>query len=245
MNEATNENAPTVDEIRRAYYAPSQQDEINSAVEYAQQAAANDNIPLSFNFDPNEALPDGYGIATIPVTQRREGSGNVPIGVYIAAIPDPDTIAASEQGANWARDAVVNALLNKFANAVRPRGDNQGLPESAPFTVEDFITSASRDQGLAFFREVGGDYVKALKKMGLRIMNLALFRQVLSSAPFAEQQFPNIDQSKWEGILDKMIAKARNEGKDPGILTVWREQRDNTEINVQDFDLDELDELGL
>jgi len=238
-------DALSVDDIKRAYYAPSDVEAINKAVEQAQEAANNDGLPVSFNFDPEQELPEGYGIATVPITQRsKSSSGNVPIGIYIAAIPDPETVANSGvSGAAWIREAAINSLVAKFANAVRPRGEQQGLPETAPFTINDFITSASRDQGLGFFREIAPSWTKALKKLGLRIMNQTLLRQVLQSRTFAEQQFPNISQEKWETILDRMNQAAEQQGKDAGVIKEWRRNRDNTEISVQDFDLDDLDEM--
>lgn len=238
------EDKPSVEDLKRQYFKPSEGEKASQAIEKARQIAEANNLPVAFNWDAEkEPLPEKYGVAIVPVTQRREGIGIVPIGLYIAGIPDPELIKEHEKGESWVRAVIVDRCMNKLSNAVRPRGDNQQAAMSVPFSVEDFITTASRDQGLSFFREYGPTYVKALKKLGLRVMNMTLLRQVLASASFAEQQFPNVSQDKWEGILDKMLREASEEDTDPGIVKQWRETRNTTALETGDFELDELDQL--
>lgn len=240
--QAEKEETPSLDDLKRAYFGPSNPDAAARAVDNARAICEAHDLPVAFNWDAeHENLPEGYGIGIVPITQRRENVGNVAIGCYIAGIPDPDTVLAHEKGEKWARSVMEGALLSKFANAARPR-DGQP-PMSLPFSVEDFITSSRGDSGLAFFREHSSRYVKALNDLfRRRIMNATLLRQVLASAKFAEQQFPNVEQAKWEKVLDKMLAEAERENADPGIIALWKRTRDETEISVSDFGLDDLDE---
>lgn len=237
-------DAPSVDDLTRAYYPPANPDAMQAAVERAQTIAEANNLPLAFNWDAaNDALPDGYGIGIVPVTQRRENIGNVTVGVYIAGIPDPDTILAHERGEAWARETMERSLLAKLASAVRPGRTDTG-PLSVPFSVEDFIIPSNRDQGLAYFRERSAHYVKALNELFKRkIMNGTILRQVLASRAFAEQQFQKVDQRAWEHVLDKMVEEATAAGKDPGIIRVWRDTRNETDLTPEDFDLSELDSV--
>lgn len=234
---------PDIEELNRQYFEPDQQEEASKAVQRAQEIASAHGLPVAFNWDAeNQSLPDGYGVAIIPVQERREGQGIAKIGVYIAGVPSIETVLQHEKGNDWLRTVGINHMLNKFSNAVRPRG-GQPSGMAVPFSVEDFITSASRDQGLQFFREISASWVKALKKLGLRVMNVTLLRQVLASRSFAEQQFPNVSQEKWEKILDKMLEEAEQKKADAGIIKVWRETRNDTELSTGDFDLEELDQL--
>ena len=74
-------------------------------------------------------------------------------------------------------------------------------------------------------------------------MNAALLKQTLASAAFAEQTFPKIQQSVWEGLLNKMIAAAQAVTKEAGIITTWLETRDAVEFETSEFELDDLDSL--
>lgn len=246
MNDTTNQSGPKLDDLKRQYFGPAKQDEAAAAIDGARTICAAHKIPVAFNWkaEDGEKLPEGYGVAVIPITQRREGAGNVPVGLYVVGIPDLDLITEHTKGKAWLRDIAEAALMNKFANTVRPK-DGQETPLSVPFSVDDFITRADRDQGLAFFRAIQSNYVGALNKMFQRkIMNGTMLRQVLSSAAFAVQQFPKFGQDLWEKLLEKMIAEANAKGDEPGILVNWKETRDQTAIEIaDDWDMDDLNKM--
>ena len=159
----------------------------------------------------------------------------------IAGIPAPEAIIDDEKGAIWAIDSLWKVLINKYSNAVRPREGQAQV--TAPFSMEEFITTATRESGLAYFREIQGVWVSALKKKGLKLMNAALLKQTLASAQFAEQTFPKIQQSVWEGLLNKMIAAGKKINKDAGIIVTWLESRNEVAFETSEFELDDLDSL--
>lgn len=232
-----------ISNLSRAYFPPNAAGDAQTAVEAARNICAANNIPLAYTWKAeSEPLPPGYGVGILPVTQRspKQGEGNIVVGCYIAGIPDPDTILDNERGGAWARAVMEGALLARVASAVRPRDKDSG-PLSIPFSVEDFITSSRGDAGTAWFREHVGAYCKTLNELFKRkIMNPTLLRQVLASAAFAHHQFQTIGQDKWTMILDMMIAHAARDGADPGIVKVWRETRDTTDLSIADFGLDAL-----
>jgi len=234
-----------VEDLKRVYFPPDQREGALAAIEKARTIAAGLKLPIAFNWNAEggETLPDGYGYAIVPIPQRREGQGNVIVGLHIAGIPSPETILAdSEAGQKWAGDALVKALLNKYSNAVRIRDGQTGTP-TAPLSVADFITNQTRDGGLSFFREIAPSYVKALKAKGLKLMNAPLLKQVLASSQFADQTFPKIPTAIWEGILSRMKDTATKENKEPGIVEVWQETRDKATFATADFGLEDLDDL--
>lgn len=237
------ESPGTLDDIKRAYYAPEQQEAAVAAVAMAQEIAEANNLPVVFNWDTDAALPEGYGVATLPITQRREGVGTVTIGLAIAGVPDPTLCMAHEKGEAWARSVLESALLNKLASAARQGRDGDG-PLTLPYSVEDFIVSArGGDSGLTFFRENVKHFVDGINlKLKRKIMNATLLRQVLASAKFAEHQFPTIGQDAWERVLDVMLALAAKNGAEPGIVAVWRKTRNETDLAVADFSVDDIDD---
>ena len=91
------------------------------------------------------------------------------------------------------------------------------------------------------YRKLATAYVKVLKKKGLTYITESILRQILQSAAFAEQQFPTIDQSKWEQILDSMVARAEADDLAPGMLNEWRKSRDSAELVDSDIDLSDID----
>lgn len=239
-NGESSQELPDIGNLKREYFSPNKAEAASEAVAKAQVIANAHGLSVQANFDTSKPVPPGYGLAVVPVTQRRENEGIVPIGLYIAAIPSPALIAETDEGEKWCRDTLISALLNKFSNNVRPRDGQDG---TAPFTIDDFITNQTRDQGLSFYRECQPRYVKALKKKGLRLMNGGLLKQCLASGSFARQQFPKIPQENWEWIIDRMLGEAKDNEVDSGIVAVWRKTRDETQLDMGTFDLDELDEL--
>ena len=74
-------------------------------------------------------------------------------------------------------------------------------------------------------------------------MTKPLLRSTLSSASFAEQQFPRTSQAKWIGLIDLLLKEATDNGIDPGMVKIWKDTRATAAIEMPDFDLDDLDSL--
>jgi hypothetical protein len=249
MNEAT-ETTETTDEqasldaISREYFAPS---ELAKAQEHLQEVLTiteANGVGIVRNFNAEEDFPAGYGLCVLPISKRRaNGDGNETIGVAVAAVPDPETIANAEGGADFIRKTILDAEIAKLANAVRPRGEGNAVAASIPFSVQDFITSSRGGESMATFRKLAPVYVKALKNKGIRFMTGILLRQVFQSASFAEEQFPKIPQEQWIAIIDSMIAKAGAEKMDVAVLNNWKETRAQVEAQTGDVDLSDLGDL--
>jgi hypothetical protein len=244
MQDETKQEDPRekLQSVKRDYFPPSDLEKAQTAVGAVLEICQAVKIAPVYNFDVNADFPDGYGLAVLPIKSRDATRGNVVTGMAIVALPDPNTVAEHDKGADYIRAAVIDSFLAKAANAVRPRSDGS-TAASVPYTVEDFITSQKTAESLAAFRELAKGYVKALKKKGLSIMTPAILRQILSSAQFAEQQFPHIAKEKWSGLLDKMIAKAQAKGLDVGIMDFWKQTRETVDVKMGDFELDALDGL--
>ncbi len=228
------------DAVKRSYFPSLKLTEAQSLIGAITENASAQGIAVRFNFDPTKEFVAGYGIAIIPITKRTDERGNIVNGIAIAAIPDIETVQAHQLGQQYVVDTVINSMINKLANAVRPRGDAGTVSASVPFTVEDFLTSNRVEGVLLAFRQLAPVYVKVLKKKGLKFMTEGILRQTLQNAAFAEQQFPKIGQDKWQLILDNMIATATEEKIAVGILTEWKETRDSIEIMDDDVDLSDL-----
>ena len=236
------ESQTNVDDVKKVYFTSAQLNDAQTEIEKVNAIAEEHGLDMIFNFDTEKEFPAGYGIAIVPVAKRdKQAEKNVVVGVAVAAIPDLETVAASENGNAFIVKAVSGNMIAKLANAVRPRGESGESAASVPFTVEDFITSNRPEGLLEAYREYQSAYVKVLKKKGLKFITDSILRQVLQSAAFAEQQFPSVPQDKWEQILDSMIARAKKEGIAPGMLTEWRETRDSATLSDRDVDLSDLD----
>lgn len=238
QNDADTPEVP--ESIASQYFGPEQLAEASPEIDKAIATAAAAGCPVLQNFD-GDNFPEGYGIGIRGVSKR----GQPLLAVLLVAVPDVSTIAEHERGAQWIQDQITSSLLERAASAVRPRGDEPLLADSSalPFSVDDFIAPAKRGEGLATFRALASDYVKVLKKRGIPFLSVSLFRQILESRAFAESQFPNIAQEKWETVLGAMIGTAKKRDLDPAILQHWLETRDSVEVQVGDLSLDGLDDL--
>lgn len=226
--------------VKRSYFNSAQLADAQQLIGNITENGAAQGIAVRFNFDPAKPFADGYGVAIVPITKRTDERGNITTGVAIAAIPDLATVQAHPLGSQYIMDTVINSMINKLANAVRPRGESATVSASVPFTVEDFLTSNRAEGVLLAFRQLAPVYVKVLKKKGLKFMTEGILRQTLQNAAFAEQQFPRIGQDKWELILDNMINTATEEEIAVGILTEWRETRDSIVMQDDNIDLSDL-----
>ena len=226
--------------VEKAYFPSANIEQAQIAIGKATEIASGNQVPVTYNFDIGENFPTGYGIA-IDHISKRSANGNVITGILVAAIHDYETVADFEGGASFIKGKVVDSMLAKLKNAVRPRGEDNTISASVPFSVTDFITSNRPEGILVAFREFAPAYVKMLKKKKLTLMTEAILRQTLQNAEFAAQSFPKITQDKWETILDSMIAKAEHAGIAAGILTEWKATRDSAELPSADVDLSDLD----
>ena len=241
---ATSENVatetPSLESIEKAYFPSTAIDKAGEAIGKAQEIAAANGLECTYNFDIEKEFESGYGVV-IDHIAKRSAEGNKILGILIGAVPDFETVMNAENGADFVKDSVVDKMLAKLKNAVRPRGEENTVSASVPFTVVDFITSNRPEGILIAFNALAPAYVKMLKKKGLSLMTVAILRQTLQSAAFAEQNFPKISQEKWVTILDSMVTKATSEGKAIGILTDWKETRVSAELIDGDVDLSDLD----
>lgn len=232
--------ATKLDDVKKAYFPSGKLAEAQLEIEKVNAIAEEHNLGMVFNFDPEVEFPAGYGLAIAPVTKNIDGKNTIK-AVAIAAIPDLETVQSAEGGQQFVAKCVVGSMIAKLQNAVRPRGETGETAASIPFSVADFITSNRPEGVLLAYRKLASAYVKVLKKKGLTYITESILRQILQSAAFAEQQFPTIDQSKWEQILDSMIARAEADELAPGMLVEWRKTRDSAELVDASVDLSDID----
>lgn len=251
-NETGETTKPDIDNLTREYFAAANLEAAQIAIGNAIAICDAHKIPYKFNFDTDLDMPDGYGIAIIPESERVAERGNVVIGCIIAAVPEPETIASDVAGAEWARNAVIAALLAKLSNTARAMRKPTSEITALPFSVTDFITSQrGSSEMLGTFNAMASMYVKGLKKKGLDYMSKALLRSTLQSAEFAEQQFPRVPQANWENLLNMMVQRAEQgilvdkvmTKFNPAIFKHWLETRASTEAHPVDVDFSDLAEL--
>ena len=238
--EAGTAEIPSLETVEKAYYPSSDIAKAGEAIGLAQEIAAANGIECTYNFDIEKEFESGYGVVIDHIAKRGK-DGNQILGILIGAVPDFETVMNADNGADFVKDSVVDKMLAKLKNAVRPRGEDNTVSASVPFSVIDFITSNRPEGILIAFNSLAPAYVKMLKKKGLSLMTVAILRQTLQSEAFAEQNFPKISQEKWVTILDSMVAKATQDGKAVGILTDWKETRASAELTDGNVDLSDLD----
>jgi hypothetical protein len=142
MQDETKQEDPRekLQSVKRDYFPPSDLEKAQTAVGAVLEICQAVKIAPVYNFDVNADFPDGYGLAVLPIKSRDATRGNVVTGMAIVALPDPNTVAEHDKGADYIRAAVIDSFLAKAANAVRPRSDGS-TAASVPYTVEDFIIS--------------------------------------------------------------------------------------------------------
>lgn len=241
-NEAPAAKAPNIDNVKREFYDVSKLEAGSAAAEYATEAAEAINGIVVYNFDVEKDFPEGYGLAVIPLQKKDSESGTMQrVGVAIGAVPSFELMMQDKDGAEYAKQAVEDALMAKLANATRPRADGS-TAASVPFTLQDFVTSNRPEGVLVAFRKLAPAYVKVLKDKGLKLMTDGILRSILESKAFAEDQFASIPQETWEGLIDSMIAKANEKSMAPGLLEEWRKTRNEAGMPSDgDVDLEGLD----
>lgn len=253
------DKALALDNLTRAWFEPGKEADAEKAINAAVAIATHHGLPVAANWDTSTPKPADYALAIVPqmlTVKQTDGTGKqIPVGLYIGALPTPEAIAAHGDAGNaWLRKVMVEAVTNRFANCTRVIRDPKNpaafrQPSSVPFKVEEFITAAGRDNSLVYFRKVAPAYVDLLKTKGVGTqpgavtMTRDVLQAVLSSAATAQQLYAKVPQARWETLLDKMLADAKAAGIDPGLVAVWRASRDTVEVQPDDFDLDGLDSL--
>jgi len=236
----------TMQDIKKQVFAPSQMEAAQTEAQRCMELVTKDGGVTQFNFDPEKEFPAGYALAILPLNKKDAVSKKtVTVGVCVGAVPTVELLKETAEGLAFADDAVVTALSAKLANAARPR-DGATEAASLPYSVTDFITTNRPEGVLVAFRKLAGSYVKLLKERGMRLMNEATLREIMQSAAFAEQLFPNVPQATWEKILDSMIAQAEKLDMIAGQMVDWKETRTTAgmpideELDLADLDLSDL-----
>ena len=236
--QAQTEEAFGLEDVQKRYFGPDVL--ATEGQTYLGMVSSIPDVKISKNFD--EEIPAGFGVSIFPIS-RRGAEGNEIIGVAVAAIPDPETIANHEKGSDFIRNVLISAFQAKVANAVRPRADGS-TAGSIPASIEDFITSQRGSGSLKTYTAMATVFVKTIKKMGIKFMTSQILKQTLQSKAFAESQFPKIPQDGWEKILHAMVSKAANEGLDPAILNHWLATRNDAEMHIaEDLDFSMFEDM--
>jgi hypothetical protein len=238
--EAPAEKQVTMQDVEKKHFGAEQLEAGSNYINEVMAICERENVEPIFNFDPSGDLPEGYGLAVIPLQKRIPERGNLTFGIVVAAIPSVDVLMAEESGINYINKLITDALIRQVTVSAKPK--DEGAEIAIPFKVSEFVTT-SRSSGLAAFNAVATDYVKALKTKGLKFMSKVLLRQVLASAQFAEQQFPRLSQENWQLVLQSMIAHVKQKGMESGVLQHWINTRDTVEIDVTEIDLSDLDDM--
>lgn len=237
-----NAKTKTMQDVKRAFFGVANLAAGQVAAQEAADLVSKENGKIVFNFDAEKGLPEGYGLAIIPIAKKDEAKQErVTTGVCIAAIPELSSLNTTAEGADFVRLALADVLIAKIANAVRPRADGS-TANVIPFSVADFITSNRPEGILAGFNAVAPAFVAVLKTKGLSLMTKELLRQILSCTAFAKAQHPKIPQSSWVAILQGMIKSASDKGLTVAALEQWIESRDTAGMpQAEDVDLSDLD----
>jgi len=238
-NTAEQTEQPTLQDVEKKYFSSTQLEAGQTYIGEVMEICGRENVSPVLNFDSDEEFPAGYGLAVIPLTERVAERGNVTKGIAVAAIPDFEAVANDTAGGDWIKKQIVDAMIRQVNSAAK---SDDGTLTSIPFSINDFVTS-SRASGLAGFNAVAAQFVKALKKKGLKLLSKGILRQILASAAFAEQQYPKVAQESWVAVLDSMIKHAESEGVDTTGLKHWKGTRDKVEVDMNDFDLSDIDSL--
>lgn len=233
--------AVTMQSIEAKNFEASETEAASNYINTVVEICTASNVEPVFNFDPAEPIPDGYGLSVIPLTKRVAGQGFIVEGVCISAVPSIDNIISEATGSAWIAKQILSIMLKSIKTAASKSAEDI---TSIPLKVGDFITS-SRASGLLAFNACAPLYVKALKEKSprLKFLNKALLRQILSSSAFAEQQLPGVDQAQWVLVINSMIAHAKTESIEAGLLTHWLNTRDQVEVDTGDIDLSDLDDM--
>ncbi len=237
----------TLANVKREYFGPDEAEKAVEHVSKVMEVCPENSLLANFDFETEE-VPDGWGIAVVPISKRikDDKSGDtstVNLGAVVARVPSPELILDDEKGKEFVRRVLMDNVFAQIASASRPDKDTGQIDREAfvPKELTDFITIRTKGEGLKTFNMLAPDVLKMLKKKSpaLKFLNAALLRQALQNASWANSTLPNIPQEHWEALLKAMIALARKKEADPSILQQWLARRDQAEMEavvVEDFD---------
>ena len=250
------EEATPVENIKREFFVGEHsRDAMIAAVAKAQRAAlaakhpdTGEALDVRMNFDAEKPLPNGYGIAVLPIdrksTDGKRGAKQQRIGMGIVALPSANLLINSddEPVKKWVSSILEQTLLNKLANALRPKEDGSSAP-SLPFSVHDFCV-VSRPQTTAVWNEIAPPFLSALQqryRKSFRGVTRDIFRRLLSSAEYAQQVAPSTKQELWVKLIERMRDEASKAGKDPQVFQTMLETREKVSFEISLPNVDDLD----
>ena len=249
MTEVTKTPEFTLADVKRTYFPIEKLAIAETEAQKAMDAAGKiADAKVVFNFDPDKGLPDGYGMAIIPIgkkakNEKGEDVGErITIGVCIAAIPTLAELQKTAEGVDYITNSIADALVTRVANAVRPRADGS-TAHVIPSIVADFITSNRPEGVLAGYNSVAPAWVTLLRNKGMTLLTKELLRSILSSTAFASTgPYAKVPQTTWVTILEGMIASAAKANLTTVAMQDWLTTRDTSGMpHKDDVDLSDLD----
>jgi len=239
------EEAKDLFKVRPEFFAPEDMAKAVEKITAINAGCSERSIPVLMGV-PAEGPQSGFGIGIVPVTKLVKQRGRKLLSVVIGQVPAAASIASyadenHTKGPDFISGLIVKAVLGKLKAAFKPDSNDKVLGVF-PDKLEQFL-AVDRGEGLVTYREIGPGFVKVLNKMGMTSITVPLLRQLLESAPFAGQVYPNTDQSHWEKVLTRMIGYANKISLDPAILIHWKETRAETEADLGKFDDELFDKL--
>ena len=246
---AMRENEFSLKDVKREFFYGENRAELDAKLPLVVKAAAAAGLQPIHNFDPNEPVPEGYGIAILPVDKKNpvQGQPQIRVGVGIVAAPSAELLLQTEDAevVKWRNETLLAHVLNRIANAMRPKEDGS-LPASIPYTLHDFVTS-SRPQTTAVWNEIAPPFLKVLQKRNetFKLVTKDMLRRMLSSAEYATQIAPTINQTIWVGIIKKMRELAEKKGKQTEVFDQMISTRDEAEFRLTADGFEDIEELDI
>ena len=249
------ENEFSIKDIKREFfYSDDEKKSLTEKLPIIEKAMAAAGISAMTNFDSSEALPEGYGYAILPVDKKNPKKADdgkslpqIRVGVGIVAVPSPELILNTEDEAvqRWRHDTLLAHVLNRVANAMRPKEDGS-VPSSIPFTLHDFITSA-RPQTTAVWNEIAPPFLKVLQSRNatFKLVTKDMLRRMLASAEYAKQIAPSIDQKLWVSIITKMKELAEKKNLQTEVFEMMLSTRDEAEFKLTAEGFEDIDNLAI
>ena len=208
--------------VEKAYYSPADMENANTMMAYIEANIPAKQIVRNFTVadDGSFEVPEGFGLHIVPLSKRVANENRV-IGVALAVAPDFENVLLEtndagetelrDVGLSLFRDLWQDTCAAKIANAVRPRGEGSiklGEASNMPRTFEHFIEGRRRGENVQSYTLLQRPIVAALKDKGFAIMSSGILRRALSSAAFAKEQFPEVEQDQWVLILSLFEKRA-------------------------------------
>lgn len=243
-------------ELGDHYFSPYS----NEGIEFAQFAsliarASTLGVDIRSNFDlkavaegteTDRGIPENFGLKIGPIRKRSENKqGMIQLGLYAYCVPTPEFIMSLDtpEGVEFKNAAILGSYQTKIRLSTTPNKDGD-IPLEPPYSLDEWIKRAERGEGLKTFNEDAPEWVKFLKKQGLKTMTTQLLRLCLQSQAYAESIFKRvIKPEEWDKLLQAMAAKATRDGRNPAIYQNWLETRHNVSAADAQFNSAALDEM--